>query len=48
MKIMDADIFNDFFSCAGKAFIFLLILLPFGIWKLIEIIIWLFHHISFN
>ena len=40
------------FSGAWKALIFLLIVLgcflPLGVWKLVEIIIWICHHVHFN
>lgn len=37
---------SDFgFGAFAKAFVFLLALLPLGVWKLIEIVVWLVTHV---
>lgn len=45
---MDGSMFRESFALIWGFIIFLIVLLPLGLWKAIEIIIWLCHHIHFS
>jgi len=38
--------FDDIGKCLDGIVLILIISVPLGIWKLVEIVIWLFHHIK--
>lgn len=45
---MDGSGFVDLFNAWLWAGIALLILAPFGIWKIVEIVVWLFQHVEIS
>ena len=44
---MDGNMFNGLFAAIQLGAWVLLFSVPLGIWKLVEIVIWLFGHVTF-